>query len=289
MCQMLKYYETEESIYILLDFYHLGKLYNYLDWFYENKETFFNELNQIHTLTESTTDEHAINNTLDESLDNISSRRISSTRRCASLQRANSLTSLKSPHFNSNSNSTPNFFSSKRRTQSYISSVDTCQHIQKDIKLTEVELSKIQMNDDEKQNQAAQVVFSPNTSPSSSSSRSLISSESTAQQQDTLNQSKNESDDIYAKREENDKENRSKLVIESSSTYLNQVRIWLAQIYLAIKNLHQIGIVLRDLNADNVLFSSKNNNACLTFMSRWNLTDDKLNYEAKFYLAPGNS
>lgn len=70
--------------------------------------------------------------------------------------------------------------------------------------------------------------------------------------------------------------------------YFNQVKIWLAQLYIAIKSLHDIGMICKDLRPDNLLLSSSGQ-LVLTYMSRWNLVDEKISKDSvkNFYVAPG--
>uniref|UniRef100_A0A3Q3IND9 Protein kinase domain-containing protein n=1 Tax=Monopterus albus TaxID=43700 RepID=A0A3Q3IND9_MONAL len=66
-----------------------------------------------------------------------------------------------------------------------------------------------------------------------------------------------------------------------------EVRIWGAQILLALENLHQQGILCRDLNPRNVLLTS-NGKVCLTFFGQWSEVQPEISSKAmeQMYCAP---
>ncbi|XP_034015905.1 uncharacterized protein rps6kl1 [Thalassophryne amazonica] len=65
------------------------------------------------------------------------------------------------------------------------------------------------------------------------------------------------------------------------------VRVWGAQILLALESLHQHGIMCRDLNPRNVLLTS-NGKVCLTFFGQWSEVQSEINSKAmeQMYCAP---
>uniref|UniRef100_A0A3P9BNJ1 Ribosomal protein S6 kinase-like 1 n=1 Tax=Maylandia zebra TaxID=106582 RepID=A0A3P9BNJ1_9CICH len=67
----------------------------------------------------------------------------------------------------------------------------------------------------------------------------------------------------------------------------NEVRIWGAQILLALESLHQQGILCRDLNPRNVLLTS-NGKVCLTFFSQWSEVQSEISSKSmeQMYCAP---
>lgn len=67
----------------------------------------------------------------------------------------------------------------------------------------------------------------------------------------------------------------------------NEVRVWGAQILLALESLHQQGILCRDLNPRNVLLTS-NGKVCLTFFSQWSEVQSEISSKAmeQMYCAP---
>ncbi|XP_019712947.1 ribosomal protein S6 kinase-like 1 [Hippocampus comes] len=67
----------------------------------------------------------------------------------------------------------------------------------------------------------------------------------------------------------------------------SEVRVWGAQILLALESLHQQGIICRDLNPRNVLLTS-NGKACLTFFGQWSEVQSEINCDAmeQMYCAP---
>ncbi|XP_054469886.1 uncharacterized protein rps6kl1 isoform X2 [Anoplopoma fimbria] len=66
-----------------------------------------------------------------------------------------------------------------------------------------------------------------------------------------------------------------------------EVRVWGAQILLALESLHQQGILCRDLNPKNVLLTS-NGKVCLTFFGQWSEVQSEISSKAmeQMYCAP---
>ncbi|CAN9502202.1 unnamed protein product [Ophioblennius macclurei] len=66
-----------------------------------------------------------------------------------------------------------------------------------------------------------------------------------------------------------------------------EVRVWGAQILLALESLHQQGILCRDLSPRNVLLTS-NGKVCLTFFSQWSEVQSEISSKAmeQMYCAP---
>uniref|UniRef100_A0A673BDR5 Ribosomal protein S6 kinase-like 1 n=1 Tax=Sphaeramia orbicularis TaxID=375764 RepID=A0A673BDR5_9TELE len=66
-----------------------------------------------------------------------------------------------------------------------------------------------------------------------------------------------------------------------------EVRVWGAQILLALESLHQQGILCRDLNPRNVLLTS-NGKVCLTFFGQWSEVQSEISPKAteQMYCAP---
>uniref|UniRef100_A0A3Q3VMC8 Protein kinase domain-containing protein n=1 Tax=Mola mola TaxID=94237 RepID=A0A3Q3VMC8_MOLML len=67
-----------------------------------------------------------------------------------------------------------------------------------------------------------------------------------------------------------------------------EVRVWGAQILLALESLHQQGILCRDLNPRNVLLTG-NGKVCLTFFGQWSEVQSEICSKAmeQMYCAPG--
>uniref|UniRef100_G3NX85 Ribosomal protein S6 kinase-like 1 n=1 Tax=Gasterosteus aculeatus TaxID=69293 RepID=G3NX85_GASAC len=66
-----------------------------------------------------------------------------------------------------------------------------------------------------------------------------------------------------------------------------EVRVWAAQILLALESLHQQGVLCRDLNPKNVLLTS-NGKVCLTFFGQWSEVQSEISSKAmeQMYCAP---
>jgi hypothetical protein len=81
---------------------------------------------------------------------------------------------------------------------------------------------------------------------------------------------------------------RSRACKYTTGAYFVQVKLWLAQILCALTHLHDLGVLCKDLNPDNLLLSASGD-CVLTYFSRWNLIDEHLDKAAveNFYVAPG--
>ncbi|XP_053093522.1 ribosomal protein S6 kinase delta-1 isoform X2 [Pangasianodon hypophthalmus] len=67
----------------------------------------------------------------------------------------------------------------------------------------------------------------------------------------------------------------------------DEVRMWGAQILLALESLHEQGIVCQDLNPKNILLNS-NGNVCLTYFGQWTEVHSEISPKAmdEMYCAP---
>lgn len=77
-------------------------------------------------------------------------------------------------------------------------------------------------------------------------------------------------------------------VNKTTLEYQKQVKVWLAQLLCALRNLHEMGIIRKDLMVDDLLLA-KNGNLVLTYVSKWNLVDERVKKQSikEFYAAPG--
>ncbi|KAK7903873.1 hypothetical protein WMY93_016480 [Mugilogobius chulae] len=66
-----------------------------------------------------------------------------------------------------------------------------------------------------------------------------------------------------------------------------EVRVWGAQILLALESLHEQGIICKDLNPRNILLTS-NGKVCLTFFGQWSEVQTEICFKAmeQMYCAP---
>lgn len=278
MCELHKYYESDTTIFLLIEYYELGLLYNHLSFFYQNPETFFKNLKNSKKLSRQ------------ESNDTI---------RKNSLHRRNSLSNIHINYF-SNQIKKP-----KRRTQSEVHERNTIYRLDSlnQNKLAEVNLPEFKINEI--------------TSSASISSSSLSDTETKTDIDNVVITIKNENkklDKIKDFLKFNSKIKRSVIFFKNSTAGQNnqnqlfksdsqsshdekgnsasgfcvkQIKIWLAQLIIAVKSLHKIGLLLKDLNWRNLLLD-KNGNLLLTYFSSWNLVERKLNENAKdeMYVAP---
>ena len=76
-------------------------------------------------------------------------------------------------------------------------------------------------------------------------------------------------------------------ISKETNPYVQQIKLWLAQLACSLKSLHKHGIIWKDLHSDNLLLSSSGN-LILTYMSKWSLVDENISNEAilNLYVAP---
>ena len=74
------------------------------------------------------------------------------------------------------------------------------------------------------------------------------------------------------------------------SKYQKQVKLWLAQVLCALRNLHEMGIVCKDLTSDDLVLS-QSGDILLSYVSKWNLVEESIKKRAidELYCAPGIS
>jgi hypothetical protein len=327
MCQLIKYYENDSTIFLLLEYHPFGRLFSYLDYLAENGSAFLKNLNEFQKelkkyqqLKHTSSDQHR---RLSFSLEHYKAFRGESVDQDDVHRRRSK--SLRTAQMNANS------------------SLSNEQNSQTKSLLTEILLDQIEFIDDLNENKEA---FCSNKSFSSSSSGlssstnsisgekknaikevenqiefpSLEQRQQKAQQKEELNTTKwskkilsNPFKTLF-----NSSKNKDNLIASFKSTpnlgtnnnankqtdvhlnikeehkhesdpYFVQIRLWLAQLLLAIRGLHELGIVCQDLRPDNLLLSVKGQ-LCLTYTSRWNLVDELLSKDSiiNYYCAPGN-
>lgn len=280
MSELHKYYESDSTIFLLIEYYELGLLYNHLGFFYQNPQTFFKNLkdNKILSRQES-------NETIREN----------------SFYRHNSLSNIHINYFSNKINKP------KRRTQSEVHERKTVYRLDSfnQNKLIEVNLPDFKINE---------IASSASISSSSLSDTEAktdmdnvnvkISIKNENKKLDKIKEflkfnSNSKRSVIFFKNISSEKNNENQLFKSDSQSshdekgntvagfYNKQIKIWLAQLIIAVKNLHQMGLVLKDLNWRNLLLD-KNGNLLLTYFSSWNLVERKLNKNAidEMYVAP---
>jgi hypothetical protein len=310
MCKLNKYYESDFTIFLLIDYCNFGKLTDYLDILAEHGSSFLNKLKQ-------NSNQNSNNSSSLKSL----RRRKSST--ISSHKSVSCLVGLDKLSFNNNNNNKTIY-----RTQSLkdYSPVNTLSKRPQSLtKLTEIQLDNIKYIDESTINIQDKGSSSESSESSESSSRSLSTSESggkslesksTSQKQSNWsnkllsnsfrkinslinkntkllkttkilfnnnnnnnNNNTNEIKEIYSS-DDNDNNNNN-----NNDPYLKQVQLWLAQLCLSLKSLHALNIIVKDLRPDNLLLSN-DGDCMLTYISRWDLVDEQLNKDAiKFYYA----
>jgi hypothetical protein len=276
MCQLLKYYESENTIYLLLGYHPLGKLYPYLSVIEANMHRYPDILSSLIAK--------------DQRMSSIiNQRRFSIETPLASasldkkLKASNSYSCLPDQTFKGksarcSSTSTWTAENDKRRSQSQSHSLEKTETTNLE-RLVESPLPP-------------SVVISPSqsiSSPSSSSSSSSASSLSPSAERVVVFST---SSALFCLPQQSSQRTISETISEpqtsQDSTYLAQVKKWLAQLLCALKSLHSMGIIVKDLNENNILIDV-DGQLRLSFISKWHLVDEKLSHEAikNFYTAPG--
>lgn len=307
MSQLLKYYESDDTIYLLIEYYPLGRLYSHLNQLVENPDNFVDSLKTSRRLT----------------------RQDSTDSRDSLTRRRNSLSTFKLNYSFSSAklgDIQQKEIVSKRRTYSEIPVSTVVQSISSDSseqivsKLTEVKISDIKFIDDS----LNQDILVSSSSISSSSSESDLSTSKSSQAKveflnlnnTTVNKDKwslnllkqklnrqqsapvaffNKTSAENSKTDQSDAQTIKKEYASSEEepnkkrSCSKQIKLWLAQLVCALKNLHNMDILCKDLNSENLLIN-QNGQLVLTFFSKWNLVDERLNLQAinDFYVAPGN-
>ena len=303
MCSLIKYFESEDSIYLLLDYHPLGCLYSHLDAFFDRPEAFLEDAlaNKLLSNRISSTDDLATkkehissssnnNNNqqrqssvpLSNSVDANHRQIIHPRRRFSSyalLNRNRSFTCLHSLSIQSATTSVSSNI--KRRTVSSAIS-DWVVPPSPGIKLAEIELKNMALKDDD-------VLMTNSSSSSNNRSHSTSSLSSSASFTSCTTTTAN--DETKQKAEINShKLSPVKLINNNlnNSVKRSQIRDWLAQLFCSLKALHNMGVVCKDLGPRNLLLSSKGQ-LVLTYMSKWNLIDERVSRELAqdFYIAPG--
>jgi hypothetical protein len=325
MSQLLKYYESDDNIYLLTDYYPLGSLYLYLELFYDDPEHFLEDLlsNKIIAsaiILDETSDgkltERQESVPASKSLDNSRMQMLSSRRRRSSVSfRLNSsftsLTSLRAA-------TVVQYAPIKRRTVSTaIGDLKQIVNFKNDFKLAEVEIDNVNINDDT----FGSVAMSPSSSSSNSSSSTCLDSNDTKEEKlrngrgnknvdftqsltinampKNLSKSNNatvssppvsKSTDLPSNESKEEKVAAALSPSKTNNQWKRTLKVkeWLAQIFCCLSGLHRIGIICKDLSPHNLLLSAKGQ-VVLTYMSKWNLVDERIEGDlaSDFYIAPG--
>lgn len=291
MCRLIKYYESDFTIFLLIEYEQYGKLYNYLHFLMENGENFLNNLSKYK--------HYKKNNSIDRP-------------------------SKYSPKYHRKSFSQGSmsfkidpkqFF---KRTQSvreeskdlvYLDDPTDFQKLQqisgKEFQDFSTNSLDLPLNEDEikynlRSGSNEKVVKISNLEKSSSNSSNEKDENDFKTKRWSFSILKKLSNKMSSKHQivtfkndeslDNHIHQTNKKITNEIDPYRAQIKLWLAQLMCALKALHKFGIIWKDLHSDNLLLS-KSGNLILTYMSKWSLVDENLSDEAikNFYVAPEHS
>lgn len=286
MCNLLKYYESDSTIFLIVNYHQLGRLYPYLCLIRANIHKYPDVLNNMSQVEESIDGRVG---TKEQPFRRLSIG-IMDGRRRPMVKSASSFTSLPKSVGASSDND-----GIKRRTQSQ--SIELLNGPIEKLKLEKVEIELDKIPTETTVFTSSSRSISSASSGSSTSSASSLGAAGVAAGNNTNNNEKvefvtasNEPIAVF-KNTKNDESRGDSPVLKQlpESPYLKLVKRWLAQLLCALKGLHTMGIIVKDLSEHNILLDSDGNLA-LTFISRWNLVDEKLSQDAinGYYTAPGN-
>ncbi|CAF0947715.1 unnamed protein product [Brachionus calyciflorus] len=275
MCQLLKYYETENTIFLLLEYLEHGRLYTHINYCYQDPDNFTKSLKNFKILTRQESNETIRENSI---------------RRRNSLKHIYSFTSIKKSEI-----------IPKRRTRSEINDKLSIQRLDsKELHLTEVKLSEFKFNintssasmssssslsDPDNKTITEKVEIHVKPENKNLNLKKFLNFKFNSKQPLVLFKNSNINDNLS--KSQSQSSNESECSNDSGKSYFKHVKLWLAQLLVSIKNLHKIGILLKDLNSDNLLIN-ENGMLVLTYFSRWNLVDERLSDVSvkNFYVAP---
>lgn len=274
MCQLIKYYETDNTIFLLLEYFPHGKLFNHLSSLLQNGALYLKKLSNT-------------------PLDSLEKAQIFLNRRKSlTLKLNSSFTNLESaykPKRRSKSfrmSAEPEIdYGTKTRSESFRESRKDLERTSRrrvfspsssSMSSTDSSREKNVNNKEKTSPEEVQKIFFVKKSDSSSS---YNSSDSTTAYKNQVDSSKNQ---IKIEKEADNVTSSTK-----ESIFTIETRKWLAQLLCAIEKLHEIDVICKDLHPDNLLLGS-DGDLSLTFFSKWNLVDDILNKDAVegFYVAP---
>ena len=285
MCRLIKYYESDFTIFLLLEYEKYGKLYSYLNFLAESGNTFLDNLSKYRTLRKQNSIEH-------KHSPKFHRKSFSHGSMASLLDNLASSSTMRSPLFVKRTQSL--------RTPSDASSDQILLHKITSASIGDVDESKEELSQEkpapafglEKSSSNSSNENDLNVKPrSSSKSSSPISWSINAIKKLSSNKLKiNAKTSTVSFKNDPDEVNTEQTEIKEApitDPYLIRVRLWLAQLVSALRSLHKMGIVCKDLRSDNLLLSSKGD-LVLTYMSKWSLVDDGLNRDAikNLYVAP---
>lgn len=302
MCRLIKYFETDTTIFLLLEYIKLGRLFQHLQSLLEQEDVLDTHEENLSTSSNETTTRTARKSTSPRNPKAKVNRRKS-----FNLNLNNSFTSLESSS------------KTKRRSLSFRTSnrvdADLTSIISGDFKNT--------LSIDEPQKTCKMTIGSNSSSNSSSDSIGIACNinkiEMSKSDQEKTSRVGSDSGSSTASNTEKKKAKRvspivflsNKLkssftrdpkpivpvvqvndqVIENKpaeTAFVTETRKWLAQLLVCLKSLHDLNIICKDIRPDNLLLSDSKD-LVVTFFSKWNLVDERLSSDAlsNFYVAPG--
>lgn len=295
MCKLIKYFESDSTIFLLIEYLALGKLSYYLSFLLEYGDSFLANLNNFKTMKR----QHSIEN----------------SKMFTNYRRKSFEIDLNSSNKNGQKNIRRAF--SVREDYKILDSAEKLSELNLESnKINENSSSDIKINNStnsERSSSIDETAANPDNQKSNSENEekvvSIVNLESSSSNDniDETNKNKNATWQMsnplkkiinldrksknsiikFKNKSSGQNETAKPKITQKCSPYITQVKTWLAQLAYSLKCLHDLGIVCKDLRSDNLLLAS-NGQLSITYMSKWNLVDEKLNKQAvkNFYVAP---
>lgn len=303
MCRLIKYYETDTTIFLLLEHIKLGRLFQHLDNLLEqNIKTAANtdEKNQSTSSTETTTKTTSPRNTkakvdrrksfnlkLNNSFTSLETSS-KTKRRSLSFRTRNKvdadLTSIISGDFKNTLTIDKQQKTCKMTISSNSGSNSSSDSIGIACAVNKIEMSK---SDQEKSSRIGSDSGSSTTSNDKKKPKrvSPIAFLSNKLKSSFTRQDSKPAIPIL---QVNDLEVIGTDKPANESAFVTETRKWLAQLLVCLKSLHDLNIICKDIRPENLLLSD-DKDLVVSFFSKWNLVDERLSSDAlnHFYVAPG--
>jgi hypothetical protein len=283
MCRLIKYYESEYTIFLLIEYATYGKLYNYLYFLLENGDAFLNNLSKYrHYKKNKNSQDRPTKYSPKYHRKSFSQgsmsfkidpkqffKRTQSVREETTSEDPTNIHDLDQFYGNGVQGASTNILNVLSTNEEELKQKNSPN--EKVVKISNLEKSSSNSSNEKDENDVKTKRWS------FSVLKKLNSKINTKPQIVTFKNKENLDPPVETEIE----------FKNESDPYLAQIKLWLAQLICGLKALHKYGIVWKDLHSDNLLLSNTGN-LLLTFTSKWSLVDENLNKEAvkNFYVAP---
>jgi hypothetical protein len=283
MCRLIKYYESDYTIFLLIEYEAHGKLYNYLTFLMENGENFLNNLSNYK------------NHKKYKSLNRPS--KYSPKYHRKSFSQGSMSYKIDPKQFFKRTLSVRE----ESKESVYLDDATSFQNVQnisqnylQNISSNSLDLPLNEVESNSKSNEKIIKISNLEKSSSNSSNEKDENDAKTKRWSFSilkkLNNRNSKNQIVTFKNEEfvNNLTSKKEIKISNETNpYVQQIKLWLAQLACSLTSLHKHGIIWKDLHSDNLLLSSSGN-LILTYMSKWSLVDENISNEAilNLYVAP---